>query len=239
MKITKWALSAALAATCFGGSAFAQAPASPSVNDYYAQEAAPVVSPASLEKFSSVVPASCGCTDTPISDCGAASGCDSGCDSGCGGLGGGLGGGFLDSIDFGGWMSLGWHSARNSMFNDRDNEVNLHQAWLYAERVADGSNGLGFGGRIDYVYGIDAQDTQAFGINNNHWDNGWDNGGDNGYGHAIPQLYGEVAYGDLSVKAGHFFTLEGYEVVGATGNFFYSQLHHVQQRAIYPHGCLG
>jgi hypothetical protein len=35
-------------------------------------------------------------------------------------------------------------------------------------------------------------------------------------------LYGEVAMGDFSVKIGHFFTLVGYEVVGAPNNFFYS-----------------
>ena len=40
--------------------------------------------------------------------------------------------------------------------------------------------------------------------------------------HAIPQLYVEAGYGDLSVKAGHFYTIIGYEVVQATGNFFYS-----------------
>jgi len=38
----------------------------------------------------------------------------------------------------------------------------------------------------------------------------------------MPQLYGEVAYGDWSVKVGHFYTLVGYEVVTAPDNFFYS-----------------
>jgi hypothetical protein len=77
---------------------------------------------------------------------------------------------------------------------------------------------------MDYLYGTDAPDTQSFGVPNNHWDNGWDNGSPvNGYGHAIPQLYGEVAYGDLSAKVGKFFTIVGNEVVGATGNFFYSR----------------
>ena len=47
----------------------------------------------------------------------------------------------------------------------------------------------------------------------------WDHGV---YDWAIPQLYGEVAFGDWSVKVGHFFTPAGYEVIPATGNFFYS-----------------
>ncbi len=98
----------------------------------------------------------------------------------------------------------------------------LQQAWLWAEKAIDTSNGFDLGGRIDYLYGTDAQNTQAFGTGQVGWDNPWDNGGPNGYGHAIPQLYVEAGYGDLSVKAGHFFTIIGYEVVPATGNFFYS-----------------
>ena len=54
-------------------------------------------------------------------------------------------------------------------------------------------------------------------------DGSWDNSFDHGvYGWAIPQAYGEVAYGDWSVKVGHFFNFEDYEVIPATGNFFYS-----------------
>ncbi len=122
----------------------------------------------------------------------------------------------------GGWTAIGYHSNNTQFnFNNYANRVQLQQQWLYAEKVADGSEGLGLGGRIDYLYGTDAQDTQSFGIANTHWDNSWDNGG--AYGHAIPQLYLEAAYGDTSVKVGHFFTIIGNEVVQATGNFFYSR----------------
>jgi hypothetical protein len=38
----------------------------------------------------------------------------------------------------------------------------------------------------------------------------------------MPQLYGEIGRGDLSVKVGHFYTPMGYEVVPAVGNFFYT-----------------
>ena len=141
-------------------------------------------------------------------------------------------------FNIGGWSQIGYHTANNAglgilnnsgapgagapaNFNNYADRVQLQQQWLYAERIADGSEGLGLGGRIDYIYGTDGPDTQSFGIANSHWDNSWDNGG--AYGHAIPQLYGEVAYGNLSVKAGHFFTIIGNEVVQATGNFFYSR----------------
>jgi hypothetical protein len=122
----------------------------------------------------------------------------------------------------GGWTNVGYHSANtNANFNNYDGRTQLHQQWFYAEKIADGSCGLGLGGRIDYLYGTDAPDTQAFGIPNGHWDNSWDNGF--AYGHAIPQAYGEVAYDKLSAKVGKFFTLIGNEVVAATGNFFYSR----------------
>ena len=181
----------------------------------------------------------CGCE--PI-DCD--TGCDSGCDSACG-LGDcmdmsclgdccigsmcgdcclgdpySLFGDCCDSgISVGGWLQAGYHSKSLPIFNDRPNELNLHQAWLYAEKAIDTSCGFDIGGRVDYLYGIDAQNTQAFGTDPSGWDNSMDNGE---YGQAFPQLYVEAGYGDLSIKAGHFYTLIGYEVVGATGNFFYS-----------------
>jgi hypothetical protein len=175
---------------------------------------------------------------------GGAAGCDmgsgagGGCDSMCGSSGlfgmGILGTGRalndpwklfskpIAGFNIGGWTSVGYHSYANPFsFNTYPKRLQLGQQWFYAEKVADGSNGLGLGGRVDYLYGTDAPDTQSFGIANNHWDNGWDNGAQ--YGHALPQAYAEAAYGDMSVKVGHFFTIVGNEVVAATGNFFYSR----------------
>lgn len=124
-------------------------------------------------------------------------------------------------IGIGGWISAGYHSQSNGQFNNRPDEFNLHQAWLYAERVADGSCGLDWGFRVDAMYGIDGTDTQAFGNNPGNWD--YQNGFDHGpYSFALPQAYVELAAGDLSLKIGHFFTLVGYEVVPAPDNFFYS-----------------
>ena len=84
----------------------------------------------------------------------------------------------------------------NALFNNRPDEYNLHQAWLYAEKAIDTSCGFDIGGRIDYMYGIDSNDTQAFGTDPRGWDNDWDNGLGDAYGHAIPQLYVEAGYGD-------------------------------------------
>ena len=135
-----------------------------------------------------------------------------------------------DGINFGGWIQMGYHSGVTpnasdvydaGSFNNHPHRINLHQGWLFAEKVADGSCGMDWGFRADLMYGVDAADTQAFGNPEGNWDylNGWDHGQ---YGFAMPQLYAEVASGDWSVKVGHFFTLIGYEVVTAPDNFFYS-----------------
>lgn len=125
-------------------------------------------------------------------------------------------------IRIGGWTQIGYHNESNGVFNTHPNRIRLHQQWLYAERIADGSKGFDWGFRGDLMYGVDGANTQAFGNPPGTWDymNGFDHGI---YGWAIPQLYGEVAYGPVSVKVGHFYTIIGYEVVPATGNFFYSR----------------
>ncbi|MEK6239237.1 MAG: porin, partial [Planctomycetales bacterium] len=118
-----------------------------------------------------------------------------------------------DPITIGGWVQMGYHDGTNPLgFNNRPHQVALHQSWAYAEKLADGSCGWDWGFRADLVYGIDGADTQAFGNRPGSWDfmNGFDHGS---YSWAIPQFYGELASGDLSVKVGHFFTLVGYEVV--------------------------
>ena len=136
----------------------------------------------------------------------------------------------------GGWVQMGYHNQNLVLFNSRKNDFQLHQAWVYAEKAIDTSNGFDLGGRIDYIYGTDGPDTQAFGINNDHWDNDWDNGPDNsGYGHAIPQLYGEAGYGDVSVKFGHFYTIIGWEVVAAPDNFFYSHAYTMYNSEPFTH----
>jgi hypothetical protein len=135
--------------------------------------------------------------------------------------------------DFGGWTQLGYHSAgtgfpggapgvQGTLFNNQPDRVNLHQQWMYLEKKADGKDGLDWGFRGDLIYGIDAVDTQAFGNPPGTWDffNGWGSGDREAW--ALPQLYAELAMGKLTVKGGHFYTTQGYEVVPATGNFFYS-----------------
>ena len=56
----------------------------------------------------------------------------------------------------------------------------------------------------------------------------------------MPQLYGELGNQTLNVKFGHFYTLIGYEVVPAIGNFFYTHAYTMQYGEPFTHtGVLG
>ncbi len=142
-------------------------------------------------------------------------------------------------IDVGGWVQLGYTNKSTGLFNTNPHKLNLHQSWLYVEKVADGSEGVGFGFRGDFMYGTDANDTQSFGNRPGNFDfdntdpGFWANHGI--YGFAIPQLYAEMAVGDLSIKAGHFYTLLGYEVVTAPDNFFFSHAFTMYNSEAFTH----
>jgi hypothetical protein len=160
------------------------------------------------------------------------------CGAKCGGCGGGGGCGSIlcqpgdpasvwdmltggcSDIKVGCWVQAGYYNYNNGMFSDYPHAVNVNQMWAFIEKEVDSSCGFDWGFRCDYVYGTDGPDTQAFGSPPNGWDLDWNAG--NFYGHAIPQLYVDVAYCDLSVRFGHFYTVAGYEVVPAPDNFFYS-----------------
>ena len=138
-------------------------------------------------------------------------------------------------IEVGGWVSVGgqgneYQATLNGPlgFNNLGDGINMHQLWLYAGKEADtGGCGWDWGARFDYVFGTDGPDTQAF--RGTQWDVDWDSGD---YGSAIPQLYAEIAIDYLTVKAGYFYTLIGYEDVQAPQNFFYS--HSYTQYYIEP-----
>ena len=81
-------------------------------------------------------------------------------------------------ISVGGWTQFGYTNRDSyaDLFNQNSDKLNLHQQWFWAERVADGSCGWDWGFRADILYGIDANNTQAFGNDPGNWDylNGFD-----------------------------------------------------------------
>ena len=241
MKLSKLAMLAALCACAHASAAEGQ-------HAYYQTTGNPAgVAPVGWqEPACGCGEAVCGCESVaaPALECGVR--CDAGCDT----CGGGrcplaecdLGDPFTlfgesGSWSAGGWVQMGYHNRATALFNQHPDNFNLHQAWLWAEKAIDTRCGFDIGGRIDYLYGVDAQDTQAFGTDPRGWDNSWDHGI---YGHALPQAYLEAGYGDLSVKVGHFFTLIGNEVVAAPSNFFYSHTYTMYNSEPFTHtGALG
>lgn len=162
-----------------------------------------------------------------------------GCGEDCCGEGCGCGEDDDKCFQIGGWTQFGYQDGPDGAFtgNGAFNNVNfgagfpnssewntfgLYQQGLYINRTADGSNGLDYGFRAEVIYGIDGNEAQSFGNNPGRYDfaNGYDHGI---YEWALPQLYAEVAAGDLSVKVGHFYTIVGYEVIPSYGNFFLSR----------------
>ncbi len=192
-----------------------------------------------------------GCSDAasccaPASVCDDACGdpladvCGEGCGDGCGEAGS-LFGECGSGITFGGWTQFGYQTGPdgaftgNGAFNNVNfgpgagfsnakewNNFNLNQQGLYLGKVADGSKGVDWGFRAEMIYGVDGNEAQSFGNNFGRYD--FANQANHGiYEWALPQLYAEAAVGDLSVKAGHFYTPVGYEVIPSGGNFFLSR----------------
>ena len=156
-------------------------------------------------------------------------------------------------FDIGGWTQIGYHNKATRLsnengdlgaFNDVPHQLNLHQQYLYVERIAKSTAyGYDWGFRADVMYGTDAQKTQAFGNpradipNTGTFDASLDHGV---YGWAIPQLYAELAAGDWSIKMGRFYTIVGYETVTSPDNFFYSHAYTMYNSEPFTHtGVLG
>ena len=131
-------------------------------------------------------------------------------------------------IDIYGHLSAGFYQNRDGNssgignaplgFRNVSDGATMDQFWLTAEKGLDDCC-PSWGFRIDYIFGADGPDTNAFG-DQSKWDYRWQSSRD--YASAMPQLYAQYGTTDCNVKVGHFYTLIGYEVVAAPDNFFYS-----------------
>lgn len=166
-------------------------------------------------------------------------------------------------VRVGGWLDQGFtgnfQKPSNNFnlpvtFNDRSNEYQMNQLYLFVERPVDyGGDEFDWGFRGDLLYGTDYFYTTALGLETRsdgapHWNssNGpRSSGGYNYamYGLAMPQLYAEFYLpflSGVSFKAGHFYTPIGYESVMAPKNFFYSHSYSMQYGEPFTHtGVLG
>ncbi len=261
---TRTSILAALAVCACGAAGAVADPSAanwrPSFTDdaYYRQGDEFLVSgPSSRYAASDCCEPECGCCndsccDDSCCDCGDECDCGDGCGDGVALLAGLIG---LDDdswLEIGGWSewvymdnNIPLSQAYNDLlsFDDVPDHFHNGQSWLWLGHTANGEDGLDVGGRVDILYGTDAQKTQAFGNPGagvrgfGTYDASLDHGE---YGWAIPQAYGEIAAGPVSVKIGHFFTLVGYEVIPVTGNFFRSHSYTMYNSEPFTHtGALG
>jgi hypothetical protein len=150
------------------------------------------------------------------------------------------------TLTMSGWLNGGYMysehdapSGYNGAWNQTDERgFMLNQSYLVLEKDVQQSNQTVIGGRLDALWGSDFFLAQSKGFENrpngaSHW-----NGDD--YGIAIPQAYLSMGNRDLSVKAGHFYTLIGFEGVPAPGNFFYSKSNSYMFAGPFTHwGAIG
>jgi len=143
----------------------------------------------------------------------------------------------FDGVEVGGHAQFGYTSEQ-TLFNgaNQDEEFQLNQGWIYLEKAAVSEAGeWALGYRADIMYGVDGPNTQSFGNARPGFDTdtGFTRGA--GYGWAIPQLYVEATNGDTTIRSGKFYTLQGYEVVPATGNFFYTHAYSMNNSEPFTH----
>ena len=129
-------------------------------------------------------------------------------------------------IDVTGWFEGGITlnaNGRGDGFNgpvvldDRADEFQMNQLWVYAERPVDtGGHGFDLGGRIDLLYGTDARFLQTPGLEADI------NSDSQFYWLSLPQFYLHVGINDLTVKIGRFGHPLGYETALPTVDYFYS-----------------
>ena len=106
--------------------------------------------------------------------------------------------------------------------NDQD-RFQFSQTYLVMEKTLNTKDcKWDVGGRVDLLYGSDYIYCESLGFETNPDGSRKWNASEQ-YGLAMPQVYGEVGCGDLSMKIGRFYSIIGYESIMATSNFFYSQ----------------
>jgi hypothetical protein len=126
----------------------------------------------------------------------------------------------------GGWLEQGitFSNYPNAPFNgpvftnDWNGEYQMNQFWMFLERPAkNDGEGWAWGAHLDMIFGSDWRFGICHGLEDRINDFNRQP-----YGLVIPQAYVEVAYDNLTIKAGHYAGILGYEVVAAPPNPFYS-----------------
>lgn len=144
-------------------------------------------------------------------------------------------------ISLRGWVSGGYvfnGDTPNPHFNGPYNEVDrdrpqLNQLYFIAEKKLRDTDSINLGGRVDTLFGNDFFLAQSNGLERTQA--GRPKWNDQLHGVALPQMYAEIGNKTYSIKAGHFYTIIGYEGVPAPSNFFYSKSYSYQFAGPFTH----
>lgn len=131
-----------------------------------------------------------------------------------------------NDIQYGGWVDSGISgSGRREAgswngvipVNDRDGEYIMNQLYFFMKKdVKTDGCGVDLGGRVDFLYGTDARHAATLGMEQNWRQMEL-------YQLALPQMFVDLGVNDWTIRAGHFYSTLGYEVLPAPDNFFYSK----------------
>jgi hypothetical protein len=240
MKLTKMAFAAAVAWGIYAGSAHAQQtqglPASYSAADYYYFQQDAAASPSdqapAVQADKMMVQAPAGSYDVCLDE--EAAECEAWrlfCQKECG-------------WNVYGWLSGGHHgqlAVRDPQPLQRPGDVQrsregqFNQGYVIIEDTIDtGGCGFDWGGRVDLLYGTDYIFTMATGLET---DRRRESQVEQQSRLRLGLAAGLLGTGlqRLSVKLGHFYTVIGYEVVPANGNFFYTHAYTMQYGEPFTH----
>lgn len=144
------------------------------------------------------------------------------------------------NIAMGGWVQQGITGVNPTPNNrslgplstdDRANEYQLNQAWLFFERaITNEGEGWDWGGRVDILYGTDWRFANTLGLENTF------NGSQQLYGMAMPQCYLDLAYNKLTMRFGHWYAQCGHRNRACRGQLLlFAQLRHGLRSAAFGH----
>ncbi|MDR3198546.1 MAG: porin [Planctomycetaceae bacterium] len=96
-------------------------------------------------------------------------------------------------------------------------DLMINQLWIGAEKTLNTKHGWDWGFRSDFSFGTDTKFSQSF--SDKSFDYDWGTGD---YYTSFVQLYAEIGYKNLKLRAGKFATIMSYEPVPGPLSFFYS-----------------
>ena len=116
------------------------------------------------------------------------------------------------------WRQLDAFSGNSYLFMSKTpSNFTVYQTWLGVKKDLNTKHGFDWGFQVDTLFGTDANATQAFG--DQRFDYDWGSGD---YHLSFVQMFAEVGYRNLKIRAGKFGPAMVHEALPAPMTFFHS-----------------